>query len=71
MSRNPILSDRSLMSSLISLSAHFSWSLGIALISVRVDEETTEGARAARDVRVLVGVAVARRGAVWDTQGRW
>lgn len=72
MSRNPILSDRSLISNLISLSDHFSWSLGIALISVRADEETTEGARVAWWVaRAFGGVTVARRGAAWDMQGRW
>lgn len=77
MSRNPIFSDRSLMSSLTSLSLHFSWLLGTALTSVRADEEAAEGARVARVARVargaraVVGVTGARRGAVWDMEGRW
>lgn len=43
---NPTLSARSLMSSLVSLSDHFSWSLGMALISVRGEDEeaSTDGA---------------------------
>lgn len=72
MNRNPILSARILMSSFVSPSAHFPWSLGTALISVRADEEATEGARATGAARAAtVGVTGPSRGAGVYMGSRW
>lgn len=69
---NPILSARILMSSFVSPSAHFPWSLGTALISVRADEEATDGALATGAARAAaVGVKGTRRGAGLEMGSRW